>query len=70
MVAEAPVTIVLTAKYEKTTRRYGDRGRNLQAEGLGLGTVMVGAFKEQDVENVLRIKRETPVYMMPVGKPR
>ncbi|MGB2630648.1 MAG: SagB/ThcOx family dehydrogenase [Candidatus Omnitrophota bacterium] len=85
MVGEAPVTIVITADYDKTTRRYGERGRSmyvpmdaghlgqnvhLQAEGLGLGTVMIGAFKDREVAGVLGTEKETPVYMMPVGRPR
>jgi len=85
MIGEAPVTIVITADYDKTARRYGERGRSLyvpmdaghlgqnvhlQAESLGLGTVMIGAFRDREVAGVLGIEKETPVYMMPVGKPR
>ncbi|NQT32243.1 MAG: SagB/ThcOx family dehydrogenase [Candidatus Omnitrophica bacterium] len=86
MVKSAPATIVITAKYKKTTGRYGERGRtlyvpqdaghlgqnvHLQAESLGLGTVMIGAFTDSEVAKVLGTpKDETPVYAMPVGSPR
>ncbi len=84
MIREAPVTIVVTAVHAKTARRYGERGAvryvsmdaghlgqnvHLQAESLGLGTVMVGAFIDNEVLKVLGVKDELPVYMMPVGKP-
>ncbi|MGD2279441.1 MAG: SagB/ThcOx family dehydrogenase [Candidatus Omnitrophota bacterium] len=85
MISQAPVTIVIAAVFEKTTRRYGERGRtryvsmdaghlgqnvHLQAQSLGLGTVMVGAFSDKKVQKVLGVEGETPVYMMPVGRPR
>lgn len=84
-IEDAPVSIVIVAKYEKTTARYGERGIRyvhmeaghvgeniyLQAEGLALGTVAVGAFIDQDVQQVLSIPEElTPLYVMPVGYPR
>ena len=85
MIKQAPVTIVITAEFGKTTRRYGERGRtryvsmdaghlgqnvHLQAQSLGLGTVMVGAFSDAEVQKVLGVSDETPIYMMPVGRPR
>ena len=85
MMKQAPVTIVITAAFEKTTRRYGERGLkryvpmdvghlgqnvHLQAESMGLGTVMVGAFFDNKVAKVLGVEKEVPVYMMPVGRPR
>ncbi len=83
-VAQAPVVIVLTAEYERTTRRYGERGIRyvhmeaghvgenvyLQAEALGLGTCAVGAFPEEEVSKLLEFPQtHTPLYLMPVGKP-
>ena len=84
MVGEAPATIVVTAVYDKVIKAYGDRGAiryvsmdtghvgqnvHLEAQSLGLGTVMVGAFMDRDVLSVLGVKNELPLYMMPVGKP-
>lgn len=80
-IAKAPVSIVISAVYERTTRRYGERGiryvhmevghagqnLHLQCETMGLGTVMIGAFDDDMVKNVLGIT-ETPLYIMPVGK--
>ncbi len=83
MVQEAPATIVVTAVYDKVIKAYGQRGAtryvsmdtghvgqnvHLEAQSLGLGTVMVGAFMDQDVLTVLGVKNELPLYMMPVGK--
>lgn len=83
MIKNAPVSIVFTAIYERTTGRYGKRGENyvcmdlghagqnvhLQAESLGLGTVVIGAFQDENVKKVLNLPgKEVPLYIMPVGK--
>jgi nitroreductase len=75
---------IFTAIYPRTTGRYGKRGEiryvpmdmgaagqnvHLQAEALGLGTVIIGAFQDEAVQEVLGIKDETPLYIMPIGKP-
>jgi SagB-type dehydrogenase family enzyme len=74
--------LVFTAVPERTTAKYGRRGVRyvymeaghaaqnvyLQAESLGLGTVVVGAFEDADVQEVLGIK-EDPLYLMPFGRP-
>jgi len=40
------------------------------AVALGLGTVAIGAFVDDKVaEIVAENKYETPVYIMPIGKP-
>lgn len=82
MIQDAPATLVVTAQHAKTASRYGERGTvryvsmdtghmgqnvHLQAESMGLGTVMVGAFIDSQVQKVLGIKDELTVYMMPVG---
>ncbi|MFQ5826300.1 MAG: SagB/ThcOx family dehydrogenase [Dehalococcoidia bacterium] len=84
-IREAPVDIVVCAVYERASWRYGRRaeryvhmevghvGQNihLQAEALGLATVMVGAFHDQTVGKVLGAKEEVkPLYIMPLGKPQ
>ena len=81
---EAPLDIVICAEYERTLRRYGSRGERyvhievghagqniyLQATALGLATVAIGAFHDEQAREVLRLdKRYNPLYIMPVGKP-
>ena len=83
-VYQAPVDIVICAVYERTTMGYGTRGERyvhievghvgqniyLQAEALGLATVAIGAFYDEQVREVLRQdKQYKPLYIMPVGKP-
>lgn len=82
--AQAPVAIVFTAVYERTGRKYGDRaaryvhmeaghaGQNLflQAGALGLATVVVGAFEDDRVAELLNLPRGSrPLSIMPVGRP-
>ena len=81
---EAPVDIVICALYERTVTRYDARGERyvhmevghagqniyLQATALGLATVAIGAFSDEQVREVLRLdKPYKPLYIMPVGKP-
>ena len=82
-VRDAPVVFVISAVYERTTGKYGQRGIRyvhmevghaaqnvyLQAESLGLGTVFIGAFYEDEVKAILQIsEEETPLGLMPVGR--
>jgi SagB-type dehydrogenase family enzyme len=84
-VEDASVNIVITAIYERCSIKYGKRARRycmieagciaeniyLQAESLGLGTVIIGAFKDVEVQEVLGLKRNRrPIIIMPVGIPR
>jgi len=84
-IGEAPINIVIVAIYERTTARYGERGIRyvhmeaghvgqniyLQATALKLGTVVIGAFYDEEVQKVLNLpKEEKPLYIMPVGYPR
>jgi nitroreductase len=42
----------------------------LQARSLGLGTVMVGAFDDAAMAQILSLTPgETPVALLPVGRP-
>ena len=81
---EAPVDIVICAIFERTGLRYGSRGERyvhievghagqniyLQATALGLATVAIGAFHDEQVREVLRLdKQYKPLYIMPIGKP-
>ncbi len=81
-IAEAPVVIVLVAHYERTTARYGERGVryvlidaghaaqniSLQAVELGLGSVVVGAFEDRKVADIIAGGGE-PLLILPVGVP-
>jgi len=84
-VAKAPVNIVVTAVYERTTRIYGSRGVRyvdmeaghvgqnvyLIATAMGLGAVVIGAFHDEQVHQVLRLpKDQVPLYVIPVGYPK
>ncbi len=82
-IAQAPVNLVITAIYERTTDRYGERGIRyvhmeaghvaqnvcLQAVALNLGTVVVGAFYDSQVKEILKLAdNEVPLYIIPVGR--
>lgn len=82
-VEEGAIVIVFSAVYERTTGRYGDRGVRyvhmevghaaqdvyLQAVSLNLGTVVVGAFSDDEVKKIINMPdEERPLYIMPVGK--
>ncbi len=82
-VADGAVVIILSAVYERTTLKYGDRGVRyvhieaghaaqnvyLQAVSLNLSTVIVGAFDDRKVKNVIRMSpQEEPLIIMPVGR--
>ena len=81
-VKNGAIVIVFTAVYERTTRKYGERGIRyvhmevgyaaqnvyLQAVSLKLGTVFVGAFYDDEVKKLLNLrKNEIPLGLMPVG---
>lgn len=82
-VAGAPVIFVLAGEYERTTRKYAERGRRyvhleaghaaqnllLQAVALGLAGVVVGAFDDAAVASVLGLPAEVqPLGLLPVGR--
>ncbi len=84
-VREAPVSLVICAIYERTTWRYGERGVRyvhievghvgqniyLMSAALGLGTVAIGAFHDDEVAGVIKAQqREHPLYVFPVGVPQ
>ncbi len=83
MVARAPASVVVVAHYERTTGRYGERGKryvhmeaghaaqniSLQVEALGLGTVVIGAFGDDEVSEILQ-QEGVPLVIMPVGRAR
>jgi len=81
MIERAPISVIITADYNRTTGHYGQRGIryvhmevghvgqniSLQAVALNMGTVMIGAFDDKQVKEILRIEEE-PLYIIPVGK--
>ena len=83
-ISNAPAAIIIAADYSITTSVYGDRGvmyvhmeaghasQNiyLLCTALELGTVAVGAFTDNAVAELLSLEEnETPLYIMPVGRP-
>ena len=83
-IEEAPVNIVIAAIYQRTEERYGQRGAryvqievghaaqnvHLQAVALGLGSVPIGAFHDNQVQRALSWpKNHQPLYIIPVGYP-
>lgn len=82
--ADSAAVVVVSAVYERTTRKYGKRGERyihievghaaqnvlLQAAAFGLGAAVVGAFDDAAVVDVLRLPDfEHPLYLLPVGWP-
>ncbi len=85
-IGRAPSVFAVSAVFERTTRRYRERGRMryvpmdaghaaenllLQAVALGLGGVTVGAFDDAALKRVLALPgQEEPLYLISVGHPR
>jgi SagB-type dehydrogenase family enzyme len=83
--ARPPLNLVITAEYSRINLKYGERGTRyamieaghmaqnifLQAEALGLGAGIVGAFDDREVIRVVKIpKSHEPLLIMPVGHKR
>lgn len=81
---EAPVSLVITAKFLRTTRHYGLRGERyvymeaghasqnayLAVTNLGLATVEVGAFDDNSLRRILNLDKDlNPLSVMPIGYP-
>ena len=84
-IKDAPASIVISAVYERTTGKYRDRGLRyvhmeaghaaqnvcLQAVAAELGSVIVGAFSDNDVKTALHMPDpEEPLVIIPVGRSR
>lgn len=84
-ICNAPVSIVMTAIFERTTGKYGKRGIQyafmeaghaaqnvlLQSVSLNLGAVPIGAFDNKAVSRLLDLPdSETPLYILCVGRPK
>ncbi len=81
--ARAGGIFLVAAAFERTTRKYGDRGYQythqeagaaaenllLQAAALGLEAGIVGAFHEEDTAGVFSLPRNLrPLLLLPVGR--
>jgi len=82
-VRDGAIDIVISAIYERTMKKYGDRGVRyvhmeaghaaqniyLQATALDLGAVTIGAFADELVKKLLSMpEEEAPLYIIPVGR--
>jgi len=81
-IAESAVILAIAGVKKRTSKKYGRRaaqyimleaghvGQNisLQAEALCLGTVVIGAFDDEELKKLLRMgSDENPISLMPVG---
>ncbi len=81
-ISQAPVNIVVCVVYSRVTSKYGQRGIryahievghiaqniHLQAVALGLGSVPIGAFNDEEVKKILSLPIDhEPLYIIPVG---
>ena len=82
-IRHASAVIVFAADYERTTEKYGKRGKRyvqievghaaqnlfLQSEALGLATVVVGAFRDNELAGLLQLPADVrPLVLMPIGR--
>lgn len=82
-VCQAPVVFVVTAVYERTAAKYGERAERyvrleaghaaqnllLQAVALDLKAVPIGAFYDDQVQAALALPADhQPLYLIPVGR--
>lgn len=83
--AQAPVVLAFLAHPQTSAARYKSRGvelyavqdatiacayAQLAATALGLGSVWVGAFNDEAVKGVLKLKEDRrPVALLPIGHP-
>jgi SagB-type dehydrogenase family enzyme len=82
--AEAPIMVIITAEYKRTTGKYRERGGRyvhlevghagenlfLQSVAIGLGAGIVGAFDDDAVAEALKLpSRHEPLLICPVGYP-
>ena len=84
-VSGAPAVLVFCTDAPRSAVKYKDRGvslyciqdatiaatiGHLAAVGLGLGSVMVGAFKEDEVARIVRApSHHRPILLLPLGYP-
>lgn len=82
---EAPLNVIICADFDRTCLHYGKRGERyvyieighcaqnmeLEAVALGLASVPVGAFYDDEVKRILDLpKNMDPIYIIPIGYPK
>ncbi len=82
-VADAALVLIIAADFQRTTAKYGQRGIRyvlmevghaaqnvyLECTSLGLGTVLVGAFYDDQVQAILQLPpQEEPLAVLPIGR--
>ena len=83
-IKDSAAVLVITATARRTTWKYGERGLRyiymeaghvaqnicLQTVSLGLATTPVGAFRDDQVRDLLELPPDTePIYLLPIGRP-
>jgi len=83
VITQAPAVFVVAGMAKRTTSKYGERGLRymymesghaaqnicLQAVAIGLDSVTIGAFTDNEVARVLQMEKGlSPLYIIPVGK--
>jgi len=83
-IQNAGVNLLIAAEFERTKERYASRGEryvymetgsvtqniSLEAVEQGMGTVVVGAFDDEAVQNIFGLEKWYPLAVMPVGQPK
>jgi SagB-type dehydrogenase family enzyme len=83
-IADAGLVVIISAVFDRTTWRYGERGIqyvynevghcaqniHLEAVALKLGSVPIAAFDNKKLKQVCGFQEEEPVYIIPVGQPK
>ena len=82
-IRRAPATLVFCAIYDRTMKKYGERGIRyvhmevghaaqnlcLQAVSMDIGTVVIGAFRDEKVKKIMNFEADQfPLYLVPVGR--
>ena len=83
MLGDSAVTFILTAIFDRSRHKYGERGYRyayieaghvsqnifLQAHSLGLGSVCVGAFLDDHLNRLIGVdgRKEAAIYLHAVG---
>ena len=86
MFLSAPLTLIYTAIFKRTTHKYDDRGYRyiyieaghiaqnvaLQCVSLGLASCVIGAFFDDMVNKLIGVdgKEEASIYIQTIGKPK